>query len=191
MLGLLRLMERRSAGERSRRARAAPAAGPSAATVRRLQARARLVLRHLGQHRVDPDLGLHPRHIRRQAVQRGRRARAALRLTDADPGRRLSLAGRASPKALSSRVTRSGVTELGMPFDNIGRPGPGRGAGERAINLPPAVMWLIVINVAIQLLRTLLGDETDSALIQQFGLVPAAYTAAHQDLVTQVVAPIS
>jgi len=78
-----------------------------------------------------------------------------------------------------------------MPFDNIGRPGPGRGAGERAINLPPAVMWLIGINVAIQLLRSLLGDETDNALIQQFGLVPAAYTAANPDLLSQVAAPIA
>ena len=25
-----------------------------------------------------------------------------------------------------------------MPFDNAQRPGPGRGTGERAINLPPA-----------------------------------------------------
>ncbi len=29
-----------------------------------------------------------------------------------------------------------------MPFDNAQRPGPGRGTGERAINLPPAVLWL-------------------------------------------------
>ena len=44
-----------------------------------------------------------------------------------------------------------------MPFDND-RPGRGgRGTGERAINLPPAVMWLIGINVAVQLLRSLLG----------------------------------
>jgi membrane associated rhomboid family serine protease len=78
-----------------------------------------------------------------------------------------------------------------MPFDNLGRPGPGRGAGERAINLPPAVMWLIGINVAVQLLRSLLGDETDNALIQQFGLVPAAYTAANPDLLSQVAAPIT
>jgi membrane associated rhomboid family serine protease len=78
-----------------------------------------------------------------------------------------------------------------MPFDNIGRPGPGRGAGERAINLPPAVMWLIGINVAIQLLRTLLGDETDLGLIQQFGLVPAAYSSSNPDLVSQIAAPIT
>ena len=78
-----------------------------------------------------------------------------------------------------------------MPFDNAGRPGPGRGAGERAINLPPAVMWLIGINVAIQLLRTLLGDDADVGLIQQFGLVPAVYTNGSHDLVSQVAAPFT
>jgi membrane associated rhomboid family serine protease len=78
-----------------------------------------------------------------------------------------------------------------MPFDNAGRPGPGRGTGERAINLPPALMWLIGINVAIQLLRTLLGDQADQAIVLQFGLVPAAYTAGGHDLVAQVVSPLS
>jgi membrane associated rhomboid family serine protease len=78
-----------------------------------------------------------------------------------------------------------------MPFDNVGRPGPGRGAGERAINLPPAVMWLIGVNVAIQLLRSVLGDDADSALIQQFGLVPAAYSGGSSDLLSQVVAPVT
>ena len=78
-----------------------------------------------------------------------------------------------------------------MPFDNAGRPGPGRGTGERAINLPPALMWLIGINVAIQLLRTLLGDETDQALILQFGLVPAAYSGGGHDLLAQVAAPLT
>jgi membrane associated rhomboid family serine protease len=76
-----------------------------------------------------------------------------------------------------------------MPFDNVGRPGPGRGTGERAINLPPAVLWLIGINVAVQGLLSLLGDDVDSALIQQFGLVPAAYGGS--DLVSQVAAPIT
>ena len=47
-----------------------------------------------------------------------------------------------------------------MPFDNAQRPGPGRGTGERAINLPPAVLWLIGINVAVQLLRQLLSDSS-------------------------------
>jgi membrane associated rhomboid family serine protease len=78
-----------------------------------------------------------------------------------------------------------------MPFDNVGRPGPGRGAGERAINLPPAVLWLIGINVAVQLLRSVLGDDTDSAIIQQFGLVPAAYSGGSSDLLSQVAAPIT
>jgi membrane associated rhomboid family serine protease len=78
-----------------------------------------------------------------------------------------------------------------MPFDNVGRPGPGRGAGERAINLPPAVLWLIGINVAVQLLRSVLGDDADTTLIQQFGLVPAAYSNGSSDLLSQVAAPLT
>src|SRR5258708_28636187 len=78
-----------------------------------------------------------------------------------------------------------------MPFDNSNRPGPGGGAGERAINLPPAVLWLIGINVAVHLLRGLLGEQADEALILQFGLVPAAYTGGSQDLLSQVAAPIT
>jgi membrane associated rhomboid family serine protease len=78
-----------------------------------------------------------------------------------------------------------------MPFDTAGRPGPGRGTGERAINLPPAVMWLIGINVAVQLLRELLTEETDSVIILTFGLVPAAYTGSNSDLLTQIAAPIT
>jgi membrane associated rhomboid family serine protease len=78
-----------------------------------------------------------------------------------------------------------------MPFDNSDRPGPGRGTGERAINLPPALMWLIGINVAVHLLRSLLGEEADEALIMQFGLVPAAYSGGSHDLLSQVLAPIT
>jgi membrane associated rhomboid family serine protease len=78
-----------------------------------------------------------------------------------------------------------------MPFDNADRPGPGRGTGERAINLPPAVMWLIGINVAVHLLRMLLTEEADNTLILTFGLVPAAYTGGSQDLLSQVAAPIT
>ena len=78
-----------------------------------------------------------------------------------------------------------------MPFDNAQRPGPGRGTGERAINLPPAVMWLIGINVAVHLLRMLLTEEADNNLIMTFGLVPAAYTGGSQDLLSQVAAPIT
>ncbi|MBL0898304.1 MAG: hypothetical protein IBJ17_06350, partial [Reyranella sp.] len=49
-----------------------------------------------------------------------------------------------------------------MPFDDEERRQPGgRGTGERAINLPPAVLWLIGINVAIQLLRQLLPEQAD------------------------------
>jgi membrane associated rhomboid family serine protease len=77
-----------------------------------------------------------------------------------------------------------------MPFDNVGRPGPGRGTGERAINLPPGVMWLIGINVAVQLLRSVLTDDLDTWLILQFGLIPAAYTSGH-DLLMMVAAPFT
>jgi membrane associated rhomboid family serine protease len=78
-----------------------------------------------------------------------------------------------------------------MPFDNVGRRGPGRGAGERAINLPPVVLWLIGINVAVQLLRGVLSDDADASLIQQFGLVPAAYSGGSTDLLSQVAAPLT
>jgi len=82
-----------------------------------------------------------------------------------------------------------------MPFDNDHRPGPGRGTGrgtgERAINLPPAVMWLIVINVAVQFVRMVLSEPTDNAIIMLFGLVPAAYTGGPSDLLTQIAAPVT
>lgn len=79
-----------------------------------------------------------------------------------------------------------------MPFDESERPGPERGASQRAINLPPVLLWLIGINVAIQLVREFLGDATDGYIIQQFGLVPAAYTSgADPDLLSLLVAPIT
>ena len=78
-----------------------------------------------------------------------------------------------------------------MPFDDAGRPGPWRGAGERAINLPPTVLFLIGINVAVHLVRSVLGEETDNALIMMFGLVPAAYTSGSGDLLSQIAAPIT
>jgi len=80
-----------------------------------------------------------------------------------------------------------------MPFDNSDRRGPGRGTGgERAINLPPALLWLIGINVAVQLVRSLLlSEETDQTIILTFGLVPASYTGGSHDLLTQLAAPIT
>ena len=45
-----------------------------------------------------------------------------------------------------------------MPFDDAGRPGPRRGAGERASNLPPAVLAVLALNVAIHVLRSLLPE---------------------------------
>jgi len=83
-----------------------------------------------------------------------------------------------------------------MPFDNEDRRRPGGrgtgpGTGERAINLPPAVLWLIVVNVAVQLLRQLLGEQADEEILLQFGLVPAAYAADSPDLFFLIVAPIT
>ncbi|HEY2871803.1 MAG TPA: rhomboid family intramembrane serine protease [Reyranella sp.] len=64
-----------------------------------------------------------------------------------------------------------------MPFDDIRRQGPGRGSYERAINLPPALLWLIVVNVAVHLVRQTLSDATDQSLVLSLGLVPANYTS--------------
>lgn len=79
-----------------------------------------------------------------------------------------------------------------MPFDDEERRQPGgRGTGERAINLPPAVLWLIGINVAIQLLRQLLPEQADLEILVQFGLVPLAYTSGNGDLLSLIAAPIT
>ena len=79
-----------------------------------------------------------------------------------------------------------------MPFDDEERRRPGgRGTGERAINLPPAVLWLIGINVAIQLLRQLLPEQADLEILVQFGLVPLAYTSGDGDLLSLIAAPIT
>jgi membrane associated rhomboid family serine protease len=63
-----------------------------------------------------------------------------------------------------------------MPFDDVRRSGPGRGAPERAINLPPALLWLIVINMAVHLLRQALGESADQQIVMLLGLVPTNYT---------------
>ena len=63
-----------------------------------------------------------------------------------------------------------------MPFDDIRRPGPGRGSHERAINLPPTLLCLIGINVVVHLARQALSDQADQSLVMSFGLIPAAYT---------------
>lgn len=63
-----------------------------------------------------------------------------------------------------------------MPFDDIRRRGPERGAHERAINLPPAILWIIGLNVAVELVRQLLSTAVDQQLVLEFGLVPVAYT---------------
>ncbi len=78
-----------------------------------------------------------------------------------------------------------------MPFDESRLPGPRRGAGERAINLPPVLLWLIGINVAVQAVRELLPESLDLDMMQQFGLVPAAYTGSGPDMLWLLLAPIT
>ena len=71
-----------------------------------------------------------------------------------------------------------------MPFDNLKRPGPQRGAGERAINLPPAILWLIAINVVVHVLRQLLSEQTDQQLILNLGLIPDSITGDQGSLLS-------
>ncbi len=80
-----------------------------------------------------------------------------------------------------------------MPFDGDGRrsSGGGSGPGERAINLPPAILWLIVVNVAVQVLREFLGPQADADIFMKFGLVPAAYTSGQGDFFSMIVSPVT
>jgi membrane associated rhomboid family serine protease len=78
-----------------------------------------------------------------------------------------------------------------MPFDNLKRSGPQRGAGERAINLPPAIMWLIAINVVVHLVRQLLSDSIDQQLVTEFGLVPANITGDQGSLLLSLISLIT
>ncbi|HEU5094824.1 MAG TPA: rhomboid family intramembrane serine protease [Reyranella sp.] len=79
-----------------------------------------------------------------------------------------------------------------MPFDDMRRHGPERGAHERAINLPPAILWIIGLNVAVHLLRELLSPALDDQLVLEFGLVPVAYTGEPGgDWLSLVLAPFT
>lgn len=80
-----------------------------------------------------------------------------------------------------------------MPFDDIRRQGPERGgAHERAINLPPAILWIIGLNLAVHLLRQLLSESVDDQLVLEFGLIPVAYTGQPGgDWLSLVVAPFT
>lgn len=80
-----------------------------------------------------------------------------------------------------------------MPFDDMRRHGPERGgAHERAINLPPAILWIIGLNVAVHLVRQLVSVPLDEQIVVEFGLVPAAYTSQQgADWLLLVVAPFT
>lgn len=81
-----------------------------------------------------------------------------------------------------------------MPFDQVRRQGPDGGGGqnERAINLPPVILWLIVANAAIEAVREwLLSPATDQSLVLQFGLVPNVYAGEGGDLLTMIAAPFT
>ncbi|MBS0541712.1 MAG: rhomboid family intramembrane serine protease [Proteobacteria bacterium] len=80
-----------------------------------------------------------------------------------------------------------------MPFDQERQPpAPGGGGYERAINLPPAILWLIVVNVAVQGIRELLSGAVDDQLIMQFGLIPLRYTGdTGADWLSLLAAPIA
>jgi len=79
-----------------------------------------------------------------------------------------------------------------VPFDNIRRGRPEHGSSEPAINLPPSILWLIAVNVAVHLLRQVLSDSADQQVILELGLVPAAYTAEPgSSLLSLVAAPFT
>ena len=80
-----------------------------------------------------------------------------------------------------------------MPFDDMRRQGPERGgAHERAINLPPAILWIIGLNLAVHLLRQLVSESVDDQLILEFGLIPVAYTGQPGgDWLSLVLAPFT
>ncbi|HZQ01556.1 MAG TPA: rhomboid family intramembrane serine protease [Reyranella sp.] len=80
-----------------------------------------------------------------------------------------------------------------MPFDQAKQPGPDGGGGqhERAINLPPVILWLVIINVAIQGVRELLGDAADQDLVMALGLVPTTFTGADGDFLSMIASPFT
>src|SRR5260370_13302213 len=78
-----------------------------------------------------------------------------------------------------------------MPSGNRKRSGPHGGTGERAINLPPAILWLIAINVVVHLLRQLLSDSADQQLVIELGLVPANFTGDQGNLLSMVASPFT
>jgi membrane associated rhomboid family serine protease len=75
--------------------------------------------------------------------------------------------------------------------DRSGRGGGGRGepqrrpwngkqpvAGVPMFNVTPAVLWLIIANLVVHLLRSFLPSETDAQVVWNFGLVAARLTGS-------------
>lgn len=80
-----------------------------------------------------------------------------------------------------------------MPFDDMRRDGgPERGQHERAINLPPTILWIIGLNVAVQAVLEFVSPSLANTLVRWFGFTPLAYTGeAGADWWSLVAAPIT
>ncbi|WP_200340919.1 rhomboid family intramembrane serine protease [Rhodovibrio sodomensis] len=66
------------------------------------------------------------------------------------------------------------------PNDRKPPPPPPRRPGKPAVNLPPAVGWLIGINVAVYLVTAVIPVDWTNALFFNLGFVPARWTVLDQ-----------
>ena len=65
------------------------------------------------------------------------------------------------------------------------------GAGQPAINLPPATAWLIGIMVAIHGLRSLLPPEANAWILANLAFVPGYYLLPPPLSWQEIIAPLS
>jgi membrane associated rhomboid family serine protease len=79
--------------------------------------------------------------------------------------------------ATAARRQGGGGPERGEPPRRPWRGGAGD-SGQPLFNVTPAVLWLVVANLGVHLVRSLLPDDVDSYVIYVFGLVAARYTGA-------------
>ncbi|MCC6470194.1 MAG: rhomboid family intramembrane serine protease [Alphaproteobacteria bacterium] len=83
------------------------------------------------------------------------------------------------------------ATRPDLPILREARPGPERGgpprkpwrggagsAGGPVFNVSTVVLWLVVLNLAVHLARSLLPENLDARLVYSFGLVAARFTGA-------------